>query len=166
MRHLNDVVAVEAPGALVIAEESTAWPGVSRPTSMGGLGFHYKWNMGWMHDSLHYFARDPIHRRHHHNELTFDVGRVNPGDFTPTATRGAARYRVDSGATLQFGVIDTGLQAQIRETDVKLFPNKQRFIQLKDSNSLSDPDETGKRLVHYLLNPNFGKLAVDDLRAH
>ena len=55
------------------------------------------------------------------------------------------------------------MQTQIRETDESLFPNKQRFIQLKDSNSLSDPDETGKRLVHYLLSPNFGKLAVDAL---
>ena len=71
--HLNDVVALEVPGALVIAEESTAWPGVSRPTAEGGLGFAYKWNMGWMHDSLHYIAQDPIHRNHHHDELTFGL---------------------------------------------------------------------------------------------
>jgi benzil reductase ((S)-benzoin forming) len=64
------------------------------------------------------------------------------------------------------GVIDTAMQTQIRETDESLFPNKQRFIQLKNSNSLSNPDETGKRLVHYLLSPNFGKLAVDDLRTY
>ncbi|HEX6254631.1 MAG TPA: 1,4-alpha-glucan branching protein GlgB [Euzebyales bacterium] len=61
------------PGALLIAEESTAWPGVSRPVHLGGLGFGFKWNMGWMHDTLSYFARDPIHRRFHHNELTFGL---------------------------------------------------------------------------------------------
>jgi 1,4-alpha-glucan branching enzyme len=73
LRHLNDVVNVEAPGALVIAEESTAWPGVSAPTQEGGLGFDFKWNMGWMHDTLHYFQNDPVHRGHHHNELTFGL---------------------------------------------------------------------------------------------
>lgn len=73
LRHLNDVVAQEAPGALVIAEESTAWPGVSQPTQQGGLGFNYKWNMGWMHDTLHYIQNDPIHRAHHHNEMSFGL---------------------------------------------------------------------------------------------
>jgi 1,4-alpha-glucan branching enzyme len=61
------------PGAMLIAEESTAWPGVSRPVHLGGLGFGFKWNMGWMHDTLSYFSRDPIHRRYHHNELTFGL---------------------------------------------------------------------------------------------
>jgi 1,4-alpha-glucan branching enzyme len=61
------------PGALLIAEESTAWPGVSRPVHLGGLGFGFKWNMGWMHDTLSYFSRDPIHRRFHHHELTFGL---------------------------------------------------------------------------------------------
>ncbi|MGE8394749.1 1,4-alpha-glucan branching protein GlgB [Pseudomonas sp. BIGb0427] len=73
LRHLNDVVALEAPGALVIAEESTAWPGVSQPTQQGGLGFAYKWNMGWMHDTLHYIQNDPIHRTYHHNEMSFGL---------------------------------------------------------------------------------------------
>ncbi|NBA97699.1 1,4-alpha-glucan branching protein GlgB [Pseudomonas sp. R5(2019)] len=73
LRHLNDVVALEAPGAMVIAEESTAWPGVSQPTQQGGLGFSYKWNMGWMHDTLHYIQHDPIHRAHHHNEMSFGL---------------------------------------------------------------------------------------------
>jgi 1,4-alpha-glucan branching enzyme len=61
------------PGATMIAEESTAWPGVSRPTYLGGLGFGYKWNMGWMHDTLDYFHHDPVHRRFHHGELTFGL---------------------------------------------------------------------------------------------
>jgi 1,4-alpha-glucan branching enzyme len=73
VRELNDVVAREAPGTYAVAEESTAWPGVSRPTEDGGLGFRYKWNMGWMHDTLEYFSREPIFRRFHHNELTFSM---------------------------------------------------------------------------------------------
>lgn len=71
LKELNAMVHTEFPGALTIAEESTAWPQVSRPTYLGGLGFSMKWNMGWMNDSLRYFARDPIHRRWHHDELTF-----------------------------------------------------------------------------------------------
>lgn len=73
LRHLNQVVASEVPGAMVIAEESTAWPGVSRPSHEGGLGFDFKWNMGWMHDSLSYMAEDPLHRQHHHHQLTFGL---------------------------------------------------------------------------------------------
>ncbi|KPC08085.1 MULTISPECIES: 1,4-alpha-glucan branching protein GlgB [Pseudomonas syringae group] len=73
LRHLNDVVALEAPGTMVIAEESTAWPGVSESTQKGGLGFNYKWNMGWMHDSLQYMEEDPINREHHHGKLSFSL---------------------------------------------------------------------------------------------
>ncbi len=73
LRRMNETIGQECPGALTYAEESTAWPSVSRPTSMGGLGFHYKWNMGWMHDILDYMTHDPIHRRYHHNQLTFGL---------------------------------------------------------------------------------------------
>jgi 1,4-alpha-glucan branching enzyme len=73
LRRVNEVIGLERPGAIVLAEESTAFPGVSRPTYAGGLGFHYKWNMGWMHDTLAYMARDPIHRKHHQKELTFGM---------------------------------------------------------------------------------------------
>ena len=73
LRHLNAVVSERAPGAIVVAEELTAWPGVSRPISEGGLGFSYKWNMGWMHDTLNYIEKDPIHRQYHHNDLTFGL---------------------------------------------------------------------------------------------
>ncbi|AZO82057.1 MULTISPECIES: 1,4-alpha-glucan branching protein GlgB [unclassified Bosea (in: a-proteobacteria)] len=73
LRHLNRVVAERHPGAIMIAEESTAWPGVTRRSEEGGLGFNFKWNMGWMHDTLHYQARDPIHRPHHHDEMTFGL---------------------------------------------------------------------------------------------
>lgn len=71
LREMNIMVHEEFPGALTMAEESTAWPGVSRPVYMGGLGFSIKWNMGWMNDTLSYFEHDPVHRRYHHNELTF-----------------------------------------------------------------------------------------------
>lgn len=73
LRRMNEVLGQECPGAATYAEESTAWPSVSRPPSMGGLGFHYKWNMGWMHDVLDYMTHDPIHRRYHHNQLTFGL---------------------------------------------------------------------------------------------
>jgi 1,4-alpha-glucan branching enzyme len=73
LRELNEVVHARVPGVLMVAEESTAWPGVSRPTHLGGLGFGFKWNMGWMNDTLRYFSRDPVHRRHHHHELTFSL---------------------------------------------------------------------------------------------
>jgi 1,4-alpha-glucan branching enzyme len=71
LRALNEVVHADAPGCFTAAEESTAWPGVTRPVDEGGLGFSFKWNMGWMHDTLGYLARDPAHRRYHHDELTF-----------------------------------------------------------------------------------------------
>jgi 1,4-alpha-glucan branching enzyme len=73
LKRLNHVVAVECPGAITIAEESTAWPGVSAPVSQGGLGFSYKWNMGWMHDTLVYLGHNPVHRRWHHHGMTFGL---------------------------------------------------------------------------------------------
>ena len=73
LRYLNETVHSQYPNVLVIAEESTAWPGVSRPTNAGGLGFDLKWNMGWMHDTLEYFSKDPIYRKHHQGELTFSM---------------------------------------------------------------------------------------------
>jgi 1,4-alpha-glucan branching enzyme len=71
LKELNELVHAQEPGTLSVAEESTAWPGVSRPTYLGGLGFGFKWNMGWMHDTLDYFQRDPVHRAYHHHQLTF-----------------------------------------------------------------------------------------------
>jgi 1,4-alpha-glucan branching enzyme len=76
IQRMNRVVGVERPGTVTIAEESTAWPGVSRPPAEnggGGLGFHYKWNMGWMHDTLAYMGRDPVYRQHHHDLMRFGL---------------------------------------------------------------------------------------------
>ena len=73
LRHFHDVLSEEFPDVFTVAEESTAWPGVSRPTSLGGLGFTFKWNMGWMHDVLTYFGLDPLYRSYRHENLTFGL---------------------------------------------------------------------------------------------
>ena len=73
LNQLNALVYGERPGAITIAEESTSWPGVSLPTDVGGLGFGFKWNMGWMNDTLDYVSKEPVHRRHHHELLTFGL---------------------------------------------------------------------------------------------
>ncbi len=73
MKRFNEVLGAEVPAAMTLAEESTAFPGVSQPTSSGGLGFHFKWNMGWMNDTLRYIQEDPVHRRWHHDKMTFGL---------------------------------------------------------------------------------------------
>jgi 1,4-alpha-glucan branching enzyme len=73
LRRMNETVYAEIDGVMTVAEESTSWPGVSRPTDQGGLGFGYKWNMGWMNDTLDYMKREPVHRRFHHNQMTFGL---------------------------------------------------------------------------------------------
>jgi 1,4-alpha-glucan branching enzyme len=73
LQQVNSRAYLKHPGVMMVAEESTAWPGVSKPVDSGGLGFGFKWNMGWMNDTLKYMERDPIHRTHHHNEMTFGL---------------------------------------------------------------------------------------------
>ena len=73
LKRLNERACAEHPGIMMVAEESTAWPGVTRPTDAGGLGFGFKWNMGWMNDTLDYLSKDPVHRSHHHDALTFGL---------------------------------------------------------------------------------------------
>jgi len=73
LQEMNATVYKRTPGVVTIAEESTAWPGVTRPTHLGGLGFGFKWNMGWMHDSLEYMSHDPVHRQYHHHQMTFSM---------------------------------------------------------------------------------------------
>lgn len=81
LREFNEVVYKEFPDTMTIAEESTAWPMVSKPTYMGGLGFGMKWMMGWMHDTLEYFQKDPIHRKHHQNTITFSTNYAFTENF-------------------------------------------------------------------------------------
>jgi 1,4-alpha-glucan branching enzyme len=82
LRRFNTIVHTQAPpGVATIAEESTAWPGVTRPPYTGGLGFDYKWNMGWMNDTLRYMRRNPVHRRHHHDEVTFGLLYAHTENF-------------------------------------------------------------------------------------
>ncbi|TVZ38264.1 1,4-alpha-glucan branching enzyme [Alteromonadaceae bacterium 2753L.S.0a.02] len=73
LKHVNERVYKNFPDAMMVAEESTAWPGVSKPTHFGGLGFGFKWNMGWMNDSLEYISKEPIHRQYHHHDMTFSL---------------------------------------------------------------------------------------------
>jgi len=73
LRELNTITHANFPGTIIMAEESTAWPQVTRPTNIGGLGFSMKWNMGWMHDTLNYLTNDPVHRHYHHDQLTFGL---------------------------------------------------------------------------------------------
>ncbi len=82
LQDTNKRVYEEYPEALMLAEESTAWPGVSKPVDMGGLGFLYKWNMGWMHDTLDYVSKEPIHRKYHHGELTWTLSWAFSENFT------------------------------------------------------------------------------------
>jgi 1,4-alpha-glucan branching enzyme len=81
LQQLNILTHSEHPGSITAAEESTAWPGVSRPVHLGGLGFTYKWNMGWMHDILEYIKEDPVHRRWHHNKVTFSALYMHTENF-------------------------------------------------------------------------------------
>jgi 1,4-alpha-glucan branching enzyme len=81
LRDVNALVAGEHPGAMMVAEEATSWPGVTRPAAAGGLGFRFKWNMGWMNDTLRYVALDPLHRKWHHNLVTFGLMYAFSEDF-------------------------------------------------------------------------------------
>lgn len=81
LRHLNSVTHTEVPGTIIIAEESTSWPQVTRPPDSGGLGFSMKWNMGWMHDTLEYMNQDPVHRSYHHHKLTFGLLYLHSENF-------------------------------------------------------------------------------------
>ncbi|WP_211172355.1 1,4-alpha-glucan branching protein GlgB [Massilia forsythiae] len=81
LRRVNEVVCAERPEAVMMAEESTSFPNVSRPLEMGGLGFHYKWNMGWMNDTLRYMQEDPVNRRYHHDKMTFGLAYAFTENF-------------------------------------------------------------------------------------
>jgi 1,4-alpha-glucan branching enzyme len=81
LQEMNATVYKRQPGVTTIAEESTSWPGVTRPTHLGGLGFGFKWNMGWMHDSLDYISNEPVHRQYHHHQMTFSMAYAYSENF-------------------------------------------------------------------------------------
>ena len=112
IKRFNEVVGEQCPGAITVAEESTAWPAVSRPTFAGGLGFHFKWNMGWMHDTLEYIKHDPIHRRYHQDQLTFGLIYAFHENFilTPVARRSGPWQGIAAGADAGLGPV-----AEVRE---------------------------------------------------
>src|SRR5207249_4121677 len=96
LRRLNEEVYRTFPDTQTIAEESTAWPMVSRPTYVGGLGFGLKWNMGWMHDTLAYMAHDPVYRRHHQHEITFSIWYAFSENFVLPLSHDEVVYGTDS----------------------------------------------------------------------
>ncbi len=102
MKRCNEVCYERFPGIMTIAEESTAWPGVSRPTYLGGLGFGFKWNMGWMHDFISYMSREPVHRRFHQGDITFSLHlRVSRAFHARAfARRGGARQGIACSAKM------------------------------------------------------------------
>ena len=120
LRRLNTLVAERCPGAVTLAEESTAWPGVSAPVSEGGLGFTYKWNMGWMHDTLSYMEQDPIYRSWRHNELTFGLVYAFSERFVlpPVPRRGGARQRVADRQDARRSVAEDGQPAGLSRLHV------------------------------------------------
>ena len=112
LRQLNESVYRDHPDVQVIAEESTSWPMVSRPVHLGGLGFGLKWNMGWMHDTLDYFRQEPIHRKYHHDRLTFSIWYAFTENFVLRAV--ARRGRVRQGIAARQ---DAGRRlAEVRES--------------------------------------------------
>ena len=122
LQDLNRAVYREHPDTVSIAEESTAWPMVSRPTDMGGLGFGMKWNMGWMHDTLAYFSRDPMYRRHHQGQLTFSMVYAFDGEVPmPAQDANAGGAPVPTAGVVEQGSSATGTNVQevgVDEPDV------------------------------------------------
>jgi len=109
LRQLNEITHAQQPGTLIMAEESTSWPQVSRPTWLGGLGFSMKWNMGWMHDTLLYMSKNPIHRHYHHDNLTFGMLYAYTENFILPFShdevvhgKGSLRYKMPGDEWQQF----------------------------------------------------------------
>ena len=114
LKRLNELIHERHPGVLTIAEESTSWTGVSRPTHVGGLGFSLKWNMGWMHDTLLYFSKEPIHRKFHHNNLTFSLLYARTMKSCTASARCSQKCLVIPGSSLQTCARSTPSNTRIR----------------------------------------------------
>ena len=166
LKRVNEVVGIERAQAVTLAEESTAFPGVSRPTYLGGLGFHYKWNMGWMHDTLQYMARDPVHRRYHHGEITFSMVYAFSENFVLPLShdevvhgKGSLLSKMPGDRWQQFANLRAYLGFMFAHPGKKLLFMGSEFAQLREWNHdqsldwhlLDDPANAGvQRLVRDL----------------
>ena len=163
---VNERLYRNFPGIMMVAEESTSWPGVSHPTSSGGLGFGYKWNMGWMNDTLRYMARDPVHRKFHHNEITFGLMYAFSENFVLPLShdevvhgKGTLLTRMPGDSWQQFANLRAYLGLMWSYPGKKLLFMGGEFGQRKEWNHdhsldwhlLDDPAHAGvKKLVHDL----------------
>ena len=156
LRHFNHVVHTEHPGVATIAEESTSWPMVSRPPWLGGLGFSLKWNMGWMHDTLGYFRRDPVHRRYHQNDLTFAMLYHHHENFVLPLShdevvhgKGSLRRRMPGDDWQGFANLRALLAYQW------LFPGKKLLFMGGEMGQTAEWDENGEVPWHLLAQGPF-----------
>jgi len=180
LKRLNEVVHGEAPdGILMIAEESTAWPMVTRPTYLGGLGFDYKWNMGWMNDTLDYMHHDPVHRRFHHDQLTFGQLYAYSENFILPIShdetvhgKGSLLGKMPGDRWQQFANLRLYLSFQYTQPGKKLLFMGSEFAQLRewdhdrelDWGLLADPFHSGVKDMLRDLNRLYR--ALDCLHSH
>ncbi len=179
LRKLNETAYGEYPDIQMIAEESTAWPKVSRPTSQGGLGFGLKWDMGWMHDTLAYFSRDPAHRKHHQDQLTFSMWYAFTENFILSLShdevvygKGSLLNKMPGDRWQKFANLRLLLAYQFSHPGKKLLFMGDEFAQWNewyhevslDWNLLVDPPHAGiQRLVRDLNGLYRAKPALHDL---
>ena len=168
LRELCDAVRSRFPGAMVIAEESTSWPGVTHATLTGGLGFHFKWNMGWMHDTLRYFKKDPIHRSFHHDKLTFGLMYAFSERFLLPLSHDEVVH--EKGSLLSKMAGDRWQQfANLRALYAYMWahPGKQLLFMGGEFGQWEEWDEAGQLAWHYASEPEHAGVArlVSDLNA-